>query len=265
METKPELDNEVITSSVPKTKKVKKTIQIVEDVVKSVIKQCSIQKRRRILYKIVIYLHLKDKANKHKKGQLCYVFEFLMKPENLYKFVKQGDILLYCDKRRSQDTNGKQNNFKDNSRQVEKMRKDIYPLEWIEVSKGGELWFKYMPQNKKYICKDLYEQHKNKSDNFKKNIIEEKLCETNYTCEITGLSVSEGKLAADHFIPKEKGGKSEKYNCIILNKILNEKKNKKMPIEWFCETILTNFMNICKNVGILQECKEKIIKFVQEF
>jgi hypothetical protein len=46
---------------------------------------------------------------------------------------------------------------------------------------------------------------------------------------------------------------------------MNEKKNKKMPIEWFCETILTNFMTICKHVGILQECKEKIIKFIQEF
>lgn len=232
---------------------------------KSFIKKYSIQKRRRILFKIIIKLHLIVKAKKHKKGQLFYVFEFLMKPENLYKFVKQGDILLYCDKRLSEDTNGKRKNYKDNSRQVEKMRKDIYPLEWIEVSKEKELWFKYMPQNKIYICNDLYNQHKNKSDCFTKNIIEEKLCETNYMCEITGLPATEGKLAADHFIPKEKYGRSEKNNCIILNKILNEKKNNKMPIEWFCETLLTNFMNICRKIGLLQECKEKIIKFVQEF
>lgn len=247
-------------------KQEKKTIKLImEDDIKPFIKKYSIQKRVRILYKITIKLHLIVNAKNHKKGQLYYVFEFLMKPENLYKFVKQGDILLYCDKRRSEDTNGKQKNFADNSRAVEKMRKDLYPLQWIEVKKGGELWFKYMPQNKKYICKDLYENHKHKSDCFKKNIIEEKLCETNYMCEITGLPMSEGKLAADHFIPKEKGGKSENINCIILNKILNEKKNKKMPIEWFCETLLTNFMNICKKVGLLQECKEKIIKFVQEF
>ena len=38
-----------------------------------------------------------------------------------------------------------------------------------------------------------------------------------------------------------------------------------MPREWFCETLLTNFMIICKKVGILQECKEKIIKFIQEY
>ena len=36
-------------------------------------------------------------------------------------------------------------------------------------------------------------------------------------------------------------------------------------LEWFCETLLTNFMNICQNVGILQECKEKLINFIQEF
>jgi hypothetical protein len=38
-----------------------------------------------------------------------------------------------------------------------------------------------------------------------------------------------------------------------------------MPIEWFCETLLTNFMKICKDVGILEECKEKIINFVKNF
>jgi hypothetical protein len=66
-------------------------------------------------------------------------------------------------------------------------------------------------------------------------------------------------------MPKEKGGLSDETNCIIINKILNEKKNKKMPIEWFCETLLTNFMNICRSVGILKECKEKLIKFIEDF
>jgi|688.fasta_scaffold422274_1 hypothetical protein len=232
---------------------------------KKFIEKYSRQKRMYILYKIMYYLHLKQKVNKHKKGQLSYVFEFLTKPENICKFVKQGDILLYCDKRRSEDTKGVKNNFKDNSRQVEKMRKDIYPLEWVEVSKNGELWFKHIPQNKKYICEDLYEQHKHKSDSFSKCIIEEKIKLSNYKCCITGIPQDNGDLAADHFMPKEKGGLSDYNNCIIINKILNEKKNKKLPIEWFCETLLTNFMNICKSVGILEECKEKIIKFIQDF
>ena len=38
-----------------------------------------------------------------------------------------------------------------------------------------------------------------------------------------------------------------------------------MPIEWFCETLLSNFMNICKHVGILNECKEKLIKFINSY
>ena len=67
--------------------------------VKSFSKKYSVQKRIRILYKITIKLYLIVKAKNH-RGQLYYVFEFLMKPENLCKFVKQGDILLYCDKRR---------------------------------------------------------------------------------------------------------------------------------------------------------------------
>ena len=44
-----------------------------------------------------------------------------------------------------------------------------------------------------------------------------------------------------------------------------KKKNKKLPIEWFCETLLTNFMTICRNVGILEECKNQLVKFIQEF
>lgn len=192
-------------------------------------------KRMYILYKIMNYLHLKQKANKHNKGQLSYVFEFLMKPENICKFVKQGNVLLYCDKRRSEDTKGVKNNFKDNSRQVEKMRKNIYPLEWVEVLQNGELWFKHMPQNKKYICHVLCEQHKHKSNSFSKGTIEEKMILSNYKCCITGIPQDNDDLAADHFIPKEKGGKSDWNNCIIINKILNEKKNKNYQLNGFAK------------------------------
>lgn len=146
------------------------------------------------------------------------------------------------------------------------MRKDLYPLEWIEVIKNGELYFKYCPQLKKYTSDNIYKElYKNKKDGFKKHIIDERLKETNYRCEITELPLSEGKLAADHFIPKEKGGNSDKNNCIILNKVLNEKKNNHYPIEWFCNTLLSNFMNICKKVGMLEECKSKLIEFITKF
>lgn len=227
-------------------------------------------RRIRILRKLGYYFLLRSmrkskNKNTNKKGQLDYVFEYLMKPEHLGRFVKQGDILLYCDKRRNEDTEGKHPNYKDNSRQVEKMRKDMYPLEWEEVSKNGDLWFKFVPEKKRYITDTIIKAHQYKKDAFDKAIIREKMQLCNYKCSITGIPQHNGDLAADHFIPKEKGGLSVAVNCVIINKLLNEQKNKKMPVEWFCETLLTNFMNICKSVNMLEECKETMIQFIREF
>ena len=235
----------------------------------SIIRSISRIRRVHILRKLVYYLLLQTKVkkikNKTKKGQLYYVFEYLLKPEHLGRFVKQGDILVYCDKRRNEDTRGAQPNYKDNSRQVEKMRKDIYPLEWEEVYKNGELWFKYVPEKKRYVTDTIINIHKHKKDTFDRSVIREKMELCNYKCSITGIPQHNGDLAADHFIPKEKGGLSDSKNCVIINKLLNEKKNKKMPVEWFCESLLSNFMNICKDVNILDECKEKLIQFIRDF
>ena len=54
-------------------------------------------------------------------------------------------------------------------------------------------------------------------------------------------------------------------NCVILNKILNEKKNTHLPEDWFCKHLLTNFLNICKRMGVLDNIKTKLINFIQEF
>ena len=208
---------------------------------------------------------LNEAIEKYKfKGQKQYAFEYILKHPT--KMVKQGDLLAYCDKRRCEDTNGKKPNFKDNSRGIESLRKDRIPNSWKEKKVDGELYFIYLPELKELITDEIIENTKHKNDGFSNEILESKLKDSNYKCEITGLPVSEGHLAGDHWKPKEGGGKSNIENCVILNKILNEKKNKHDPIVWFCKHLLTNFLNICKRTGMdLETVKAKLINFIQEF
>ena len=199
-------------------------------------------------------------------SQIQYAVEYLLKPENINKFVKQYDVIRYTDDRRYEDTVGKENGYKDGSRAIESMRKDHYPCMWIETIVNKDLYFKFAPWNKNFVNNTILSNTtQNRKESFSGAVIVQKLEETKYTCEITGLSESEGGLAGDHWFPKEKGGKSEKENCVILNKILNEKKNNHMPIYWFCKTLLTNFMNICKRTNMLEECKVELKKFIDEF
>jgi hypothetical protein len=211
-----------------------------------------------LLRKIVILKEFERIQQRHPRGQLKYALEFIR--TRLFRFVKQGDVAHYCDQRRNQDTHGEKPNFKDNSRQLEKLRTELYPHMWQEVTKSGELYFKFDPFQKLHIDTTIVSEHR--KDGFSKDIIQTQLKISNYRCEITGVS---GILAADHFIPKEKGGLSTSANCVILHKLLNEHKNKHMPIEWFCESLLTNFMNICRRVGLLEECKQKLIRFIESY
>lgn len=210
--------------------------------------------------KVLTELKIKNKF----KGQKSYALEYMIKYPT--KMVKQGDLLYYCDKRRNEDTNGKNPNFKDNSRGIEKLRRDILPNCWKEKKINGELYFIYLPELKELVTNEIVNNSKYKKDEFSKEIIKAKLYNCNSKCELTGLPISEGHLAADHWIPKESGGKSISQNCVILNKILNEKKNNHNPVDWFCKTLLTNFLNLCKRSGMdLGNVKNKIINFIQEF
>tara|TARA_B100001094_G_C18106117_1_gene758471 strand:+ start:216 stop:872 length:657 start_codon:yes stop_codon:yes gene_type:complete len=200
-----------------------------------------------------------------RNGQKKYALDYLLKPSNLCRFIKQGDLLQYCDNRRSIETNRLKPNYRDNSRSIELLRKDIKPLEWTEVIKDRELWFRHSPNIKKYHSEKTLNLYKRRNNGFTTEIIRKKMENCKYKCEITGLSSNESCIAADHFIPKEKGGNSKENNCIIINKILNEKKNRHDPIDWFCKHLLTNFMNICKRMGILDTCKTKIKNFIDEF
>jgi hypothetical protein len=220
------------------------------------------KKRLRILLKILYYksiVYAIEKSNT-KKGANLYAFEYLKR--NLDKYVRVKDVQDYCNTRNKQETGQP---LGDPSRSFELLRKNKLPLEWSEIHYGRTKFVKYTPHIKNKCSNEILQQNESKGNNFSKSIIEEKLKSSNFTCSITGIPQDNGGLAADHFIPKEKGGLSDYNNCIILNKILNEKKNKKLPIEWFCETLLTNFLQICKNVGIIKECKTKLIQFIEDF
>ena len=220
------------------------------------------KKRILMLYKIIYWKQIDNaiKKCKIKKGANLYAFEYLKL--HLNKYVKLKDVQEYCNYRNKQETG---HPLGDPPRAFEILRKDKLPLEWSEIQYKKNKYVKYTPHMKDKICNKIIDNHKHKSDSFNKCIIDEKMKLSNYKCCITGIPQDNGDLAADHFIPKEKGGLSDYNNCIIINKILNEKKNKKLPIEWFCETLLTNFMNTCGDVGILEECKNKLNKFIQEF
>lgn len=227
-----------------------------------IIKKYSIQKRINILYKIIYWKNIDNAIQRCniKRGANLYAFEYLK--FNLNKYVRIKDVQEYCNKRTKEETG---HPLGDPPRAFEILRKDKLPLEWSEIKYKKNKYVKYTPYIKNKINKKIIDYNNNKNDRFNKSIIEEKLKISNHKCSITEIPYDISELSADHFIPKEKGGLSNYSNCVIINKILNEKKNNKMPIEWFCESILTNFMNICKNVGILEESKNKIIEFVKEF
>jgi 5-methylcytosine-specific restriction endonuclease McrA len=181
---------------------------------------------------------------------------------NAGKYVKVKDVQEYCSNKHKQVTG---HVFGDPPRPFEILRKDRLPLEWDEFKVGKDKFVKYAPHKKLEHSQEILDAHSNRADGFSKKVIEEKLQQYGYKCAITGLPVSEGKLAADHWIPKEQGGKSEPGNCVILNKVLNEKKNNMMPTEWFCEGPLDSFLNICIGAGMDKEkVAQAIIEYVQK-
>ena len=226
----------------------------------NLIKKYSLTKRINILYKILNFLQINQAIMKCniRRGANLYAFEYLKL--NLNKYIKLKDVQDYCNIRTKENTGSP---LGDPSRAFEILRKEKLPLEWSEIQYKKNKYVKFTPQLKNKICMKIIENNKYKNDSFNKSIIKEKLRLCNYACSITCIPHENSFLSADHFIPKEKGGLSNYNNCIIINKILNEKKNKKLPIEWFCETILNNFLIICKNVGILEECK--LIKFINNY
>lgn len=196
---------------------------------------------------------LKIKQNSSRQ----YAFEYMKL--NSGKFVNIKSLLEYCRKRNIENGG---TGYGDNSRYFEQLRRDKLPLQWIEVRKGREKWVKFCPNLRDHHEYNL--RHRHKEDSFAKETISERLKIANYRCELTGIPVQDCKTDADHWIPKEKGGESTLENCVILASPLNTSKNKHLPIEWFMKSILTNFVNLCKRVGIWESAKEQLIEFIKQ-
>jgi hypothetical protein len=225
-------------------------------------KKVTAYRKQRILKKMLHWkqLDLAEKKVNAKKGANKYAFEFMKM--NAGKFVRVKDVQEYCSEQHKKHTGRV---FGDPPRSFEILRKDKLPLEWDEFKIGNEKFVKYAPHKKQQYSQEILNAHSTRKDGFSKKVIDEKLEQYGYKCAITGLPISEGALAADHWIPKEQGGKSEPGNCVILNKVLNEKKNNMMPIQWFCEGPMKNFMNVCISAGMDKEqVRQEMMKYLVE-
>jgi 5-methylcytosine-specific restriction endonuclease McrA len=204
---------------------------------------------------------LEKQLNPQKDTYMCFVIEYLKLHAGEY--VGVADVGAYCSKRRIEIEGIP---YGDPPRSFEILRKDRFPLQWDEYKSGKLMFVRFNPLKKEVLITEIVEAHKHKSNDFSKKIINAKLQECGYKCALTGLPQSEGKLAADHFLPKEKGGKSDPQNCVILNKILNEQKNNLPPVEWFTKSLLTNFINLTQSAGMdLESVKSQLISFIQAF
>jgi len=194
-------------------------------------------------------------GNPRKNSSNYFMKEYLLDNDRWKDWISVSDVSDYCSCRRKEEVN---QGFRDPPRAFESFRKDKTPCHWEEKMESKVKFVKFRLPDEGVIMVS-------KDHGFTQDIIDDALKKSTWKCEITGLPACEGKLAADHWYPKEKGGESSRKNCVILNKILNEKKNNHLPDEWFCKHLLTNFLNICKRMGGLDIVKEKLIEFIQEF
>lgn len=199
------------------------------------------------------------KLNVRKNSSIYNAIQFLKRYANLDKHVRVADVTSYASEKRK-EVHGEP--LGDPPRSFEMLRKNRLPGEWHHFQYKRSKYVKYVPYLKEVLGNRILDEHKN--DCFGERIISKKMEMANYRCQITGISSDNGKLAADHFIPKEKGGTSDEHNCVIMNKELNERKNNKSPVKWFCESILSNFLKLCKLTAV-ENYKQQLIKFIQEF
>ena len=113
------------------------------------------------IYKLKRQQLLELRKNFRVNTQKYFAIDYMLTQP--FGFVNQGELLHYCDKRRNETTNGKHKCYRDNSRGIESLRKDKFPLRWIETTINGNLYFKYVPEKKLWNTEEIIKTSHRKS------------------------------------------------------------------------------------------------------
>jgi hypothetical protein len=130
---------------------------------------------------------------------------------------KDGGVLWYTKSGGKKDDNGKPLGFADAPRQLEKIRQEDF---------DGCFDSNYDSKFRLNPYKALQFEKSTKTHTFSNKIKQTILKRANGTCELCGYK---GKLEIDHFIPREKGGKSTEENANALCSRCNDRKCNKDP------------------------------------
>lgn len=203
--------------------------------------------------------YIKPRAN----SSNYFALEYLEKNEN--NFVSVAAVQDYCNERRKAIREDKKG-YGDPSRSFEILRKDRLQLMWEEKMEGKCKYVKFNPEVRRQASKAVIEANNPRSDGFSSEMKQIILNRANHRCEITRVPLDESQLAIDHWNPKQGGGESKPENGVVMIKHLNEQKNNTSPVQWFCESVLTNFCNLCRRCGMdMQSVGYGIIDFLIVF
>lgn len=180
---------------------------------------------------------------KTKKGSLTYYFKLFLLERSYNewwsqpqaqafcnaKVVEDGGVGWHTNKGPKKNPDGTPATFGDPGRTLEKIRTEIFDDCWDYQNGKTEGPFRLNLEKYKHYtgstkCHSFSENDKNKI-----------LKRANGKCE---LCKYRGKLEVDHFLPKEKGGKSCLENGNALCSRCNDRKCNKDPLEFMLEEYL---------------------------
>jgi hypothetical protein len=204
------------------------------------------------------YINIVNKMFPSKPGTLKYYFKlFLILKKDKYwtqpqaiefcnnKVLEDGGVKWYSNKGPKINPDGTLSTFGDPGRTLEKIRTEEFENCFDSHLDNREGPFR--------LNIDKYKKYTGSTKNhiFSKKIKNEIKKRSNNKCELCG---HKGTLEFDHFIPKEKGGKSIIENASYLCSRCNDKKCNKEPTKFMIE-VLSKQMDYFIMMGLENELK----------